>query len=43
MGSSHLKMWSVVDEPEQVLEAIENSHAWDSAALQFANVTVANA
>ena len=43
MGSSHLKMWSVVDEPEQVLEAIENSHAWDGDALQFANVTHANA
>jgi uncharacterized protein (TIGR00730 family) len=43
MGSSHLKMWSVVDEPEQILEAIENSHAWDSDALQYANVTAANA
>jgi uncharacterized protein (TIGR00730 family) len=43
MGSSHLKMWSVVDEPKQVLDAIENSHAWDSDALQFANVTGANA
>ena len=43
MGSSHLKMWSVVDEPEQVLNAIENSHTWDSYALQFANVTAANA
>jgi uncharacterized protein (TIGR00730 family) len=43
MGSSHLKMWTVVDEPEQVLEAIENSHAWDGTALQFANVTPANA
>ena len=43
MGSSHLKMWSVVDEPEQVLDAMENSHAWDSDALQFANVTPANA
>jgi len=43
MGSSHLKMWTVVDEPEQVLEAIENSHAWDGEALQFANVTPANA
>lgn len=43
MGKSHLKMWSVVDEPEQVLDAIENSHAWDSDALQFANVTPANA
>jgi uncharacterized protein (TIGR00730 family) len=43
MGSSHLKMWSVVDEPEDVLEAIENSHAWDSNALEYANVTHANA
>jgi len=43
MGSSHLNMWSVVDEPEQVLEAIEKSHAWDSDALQFANVTTTNA
>jgi hypothetical protein len=43
MGSDHLKMWSVVDEPEQVLDAIENSHAWDDDALQFANVTHANA
>lgn len=43
MGSSHLKMWSVVDEPEDVLEAIENSHTWDSNALEYANVTHANA
>jgi uncharacterized protein (TIGR00730 family) len=43
MGSSHLKMWSVVDEPEQVLDAIEDSHVWDSDALEFANVTVSNA
>jgi uncharacterized protein (TIGR00730 family) len=43
MGSSHLKMWSVVDEPELILEAIENSHAWDCDALQYANVTAANA
>ena len=43
MGSSHLNMWTVVDEPEQVLEAMQNSPAWDSDALQFANVTTANA
>ena len=43
MGRSHLNMWSVVDEPEQVLEAIENAHAWHSEALQYANVTAANA
>ena len=43
MGRSHLNMWSVVDEPEQVLEAIENAHTWHSDALQYANVTSANA
>jgi len=43
MGSRHLKMWSVVDEPEQVLEAIENAQAWNGDALQYANVTAANA
>jgi uncharacterized protein (TIGR00730 family) len=43
MGSNHLKMWSVVDEPEDVLDAISGSEQWDSSALQFANVTAANA
>ena len=43
MGSNHLKMWSVVDEPEGVLDAINDSEEWDADALQFANVTVANA
>ena len=43
MGSNHLKMWSVVDQPEQILEAIEDSPAWSSDALDYANVTTANA
>jgi uncharacterized protein (TIGR00730 family) len=43
MGSSHLKMWSVVDEPEQLIDALENAPAWDSDALDYANVTVSNA
>ena len=43
MGRNHLKMWSVVDEPEQILEAMENSSAWSSDALHYANVTTANA
>jgi len=43
MGRGHLNMWTVVDEPDQVLEAMQNSPAWDSDALQFANVTTANA
>jgi hypothetical protein len=43
MGRNHLKMWSVVDEPGQILEAIENADTWQSDALQYANVTTANA
>ena len=43
MGSSHLDMWSVVDEPEQILEAITDAPSWNSNALDYANVTTANA
>jgi len=43
MGSNHLNMWSVVDEPEQILKAIENAPDWGSDALHYANVTTANA
>jgi uncharacterized protein (TIGR00730 family) len=43
MGNNHLDMWSVVDEPEYVLDAIDGARDWDSNALQFANVTPANA
>jgi uncharacterized protein (TIGR00730 family) len=43
MGRSHLKMWSVVDHPEQVLEAIANTDQWGSDALQYANVSSATA
>lgn len=43
MGSSHLNMWSVVDEPDQILDAIANAPTWDVGALQYANVTAANA
>jgi uncharacterized protein (TIGR00730 family) len=43
MGRNHLNMWSVVAEPEQILEAIGNARAWDHDALQYANVTNANA
>jgi len=43
MGRSHLNMWTVVDEPEQIIDAIVSSHAWDQDALQFANVTSTNA
>ena len=43
MGSSHLKMWSVVDDPEQLIEALEAAPVWGSDALYFANVTAENA
>jgi len=43
MGSSHLDMWSVVDEPEQILEAMADAPTWNSEALHYANVTTANA
>ncbi len=43
MGKNHLDMWSVVNDPEDVLDAIEGARGWDSDALQFANVTPANA
>ena len=43
MGRSHLNMWSVVDEPEQILEAFDNAQVWNNDALQIANVTSANA
>jgi uncharacterized protein (TIGR00730 family) len=43
MGARHLDMWSVVDEPEDLVEQLENSQAWHADALQFANVTPVNA
>jgi hypothetical protein len=43
MGDRHLEMWTVVDGPEQVLAALSDAPAWDSSALQYANVTPANA
>lgn len=43
MGRNHLDMWTVVDEPEQVMDALETAPAWEADALQFANVTPANA
>lgn len=43
MSHNHLDMWSVIDEPEDVLAALEAAPGWDAGALQFANVTPANA
>ncbi len=38
MGNEHADMWSVVNEPEDVIDALVNAHPWSSDALQFANV-----
>jgi uncharacterized protein (TIGR00730 family) len=38
MSEAHLDMWSVVQEPEQVLEAMHRARAWSHAAREFAAV-----
>ena len=38
MSEKHLQMWSVVDEPEQVIEAMHNAVRWSAAAREFAAV-----
>lgn len=38
MSEQHLQMWSVVQEPEQVLEAMHSAPAWSSDAGTFAAV-----
>ncbi|GAB3986009.1 TIGR00730 family Rossman fold protein [Spirosoma daeguense] len=36
MHQNHLKMWSFVDRPEQVIEHITNAETWDERAIHFA-------
>jgi uncharacterized protein (TIGR00730 family) len=38
MAEQHLGMWSLVNEPEQVIEAMHRAPAWTSAARDFAAV-----
>jgi uncharacterized protein (TIGR00730 family) len=38
MSDKHLQMWSVVAEPEAVLEALHRAPAWDREARDFAAV-----
>lgn len=38
MSEAHLDMWSVAQEPEQVLEAMHRARAWSHAAREFAAV-----
>lgn len=36
MGEEHRKMWKVVEQPEEVLNAISSSYKWDKNARNFA-------
>ncbi|MGB8321103.1 MAG: TIGR00730 family Rossman fold protein [Ignavibacteriaceae bacterium] len=36
MREEHLKMWTFVDEPEEVIPALINSYAWSKDALYYA-------
>ena len=38
MSDQHLQMWSLVDEPEQVLDAMHKAAAWSADARHFAAV-----
>jgi uncharacterized protein (TIGR00730 family) len=38
MSELHLDMWSVVDEPEEVLDALSSAKSWGTEAFQFAAV-----
>lgn len=38
MSEQHLGMWSLVNEPEQVIEAMHRAPAWSSDARDFASV-----
>ena len=36
MHEKHLKMWTVVNEPEDVIYALKNAPDWDEDAIKFA-------
>jgi uncharacterized protein (TIGR00730 family) len=38
MSRLHLQMWSMIDEPEQVLDALSSAKTWSSDAFKFAAV-----
>lgn len=39
MAAQHADMWRVVNEPEQIIEALYNAPAWEADALQFATLS----
>jgi hypothetical protein len=36
MDERHLEMWAFVDEPEDVIAALENAPKWSEEAIAFA-------
>ena len=38
MSSKHLEMFTFVDEPEHVMDALKNAASWDENAIHFATV-----
>ncbi len=38
MSGKHLEMWTVVDEPEAVFEAMHSASKWGSEAMEYAAV-----
>jgi len=42
MADEHLRMWSVVREPEEVLQTIDSAHPWDREAIRFASPSAVN-
>lgn len=38
MRSEHIEIWQFVDQPEDIIPAIENAPKWDSSAIKFAAV-----
>ena len=38
MRAEHLNMWSVVETPDQVIQAIKDAPGWDRNAIGFAAV-----
>ncbi|NOU16507.1 MAG: TIGR00730 family Rossman fold protein [Bacteroidales bacterium] len=38
MRAEHVEIWQFVDQPEDIIPAIENAPKWDSSAIKFAAV-----
>ena len=38
MRPQHLRMWTVVESAEQILDAIANAHTWDENLRQYAKI-----